>query len=1368
MYAEGGRRQGREALALFEALVPPLVRRRISRGGERLACPAAERFPAALLLADISGFSALAESLARRGARGAEDLKDLLNLLFGRLVDLVDAQGGEVLKFAGDAALAMWPAGGLDEIIAVRQAAQCAVTAQSLLDGIESADGVRLHLRVGIGAGEAWAGNVGGVADRWELVLAGEPLEQAAKALARARPGEIGISAFVWSRIAPYATARGMGDGSALLEKILDPVDPRGAERIVLAPESEPSLRAYVPRAVQARLDAGQTDWLAEFRRASVLFIHIEGLDYTTDDVLDRLQVAVVAAQKTVYRYGGSVNQLMVDDKGTVMVCGWGLALHTHEDDAARAVRAAVEIRREIKAHNLRGSFGLAAGEIFTGLRGNLRRAEYAMIGSVVNLAARLMQAADGDVLCDAGTVEAAGKRLEFEALPALRVKGREQPVEVFRPCVQTREKAVVAQGIVGRAEERRVFGERLAALAAGSGSVVILEGEAGLGKSRLVADLVERARAQGIQPRVAEGDAIERSAPYHPWRALFEQLLGLESLTGPGEREGRVMELLSAGQLESLAAVLNPVLHLSFPETERTRSITDRGRAQFTQDLLIHLFRGAVGTAPAVLVLEDAHWFDSASWGFTERLCRQLQQLLVMIVMRPFSAEEQPAELRRLREDDRSMYLRLGALSAAEAGELVRRRLGADALEEPVVRLIFEKTEGHPYFAEELAFALRDRELIRVERGICRFATEEAARSSLSFPNTIQAVITSRIDNLDPAHQLTLKVASVLGRTFDLAALRAVHPIAEDHDELPRHLAALAERNLAHSVSSEPAPTYLFKHSITQEVCYGLLPFAQRRQLHQTVAQWYERERDDLSPWYALLAHHWSKAEVDERSVYYLDMAGEQAFGRYGNEEAARFFSEALAIDRRSGAALPAGEPVRVSWHRVVAGREAQCIRWERYLGEACMNLGKWDEAWVHLERTLALLGLRLPSSRSGWAAGFGTQVLVQILHQLWPRPARPLEEATASLLRHGARAYSRLGANAYTTHREAAFLFAVAAALNLAERLGPVPELALAYADVGNLLGLIPLHFLARSYGRSARRIARELGDPATNARVLGRSSTYRVAVGDWAACADVEIAMALADEVGDHSQWQESGALLTRAAQLRGEFERAAELAAKVYARAVASATAGHAVWALSGQAWALVHLGDSAKAISLAELGMRAGAGRRDALVTMDLPGAMALGHLHLGELDAARRAAAEISEELARQRRPNHLRILSLSACAETFLHLWEVEEADGRSATAEQARAISRAIHRYSRINPPARARAFLWQGCIDWLEGRQNAAHGSWRRCLIESARFGLPYEAARAHYEIGRRLGIADPARSTHLLAAEEGFGACAPSPT
>ena len=330
-----------------------------------------------------------------------------------------------------------------------------------------------------------------------------------------------------------------------------------------------PALRGYVPAAVTARLAAGQSAWISELRSVSVLFLRLPGLDDISSETLEQAQQLVGAVQEALYEYEGSVNKVGVDDKGATLVAAFGLPPVAHEDDPVRAVQAALGIQARLRRRGLRPALGLATGRVFCGSVGSGRRREYTMIGGVVNLAARLMQAADDELVCDAATRQATQAKLAFEALPPRRLKGWAEPVAVFRPRGQSLARAP-SRSLVGRAREQDLLAERLIGLQQGRGGTVLVEGEAGIGKSRLIDGLVEQAAGAPVRTLVGAADAVRSTTPYHAWRPVFESVFGLEDVAEPSERRARVLDRLRARpDLERLAPLLADVLPLDLPSDE-------------------------------------------------------------------------------------------------------------------------------------------------------------------------------------------------------------------------------------------------------------------------------------------------------------------------------------------------------------------------------------------------------------------------------------------------------------------------------------------------------------------------------------------------------------------------------------------------------------------------------------------------------------------------------------------------------------------------------------------------------------------------------------------------------------------------------
>ncbi|HMB22979.1 MAG TPA: adenylate/guanylate cyclase domain-containing protein, partial [Anaerolineales bacterium] len=527
--------------ALTEVLasyVPRLIQNRIIADPSPIETPVAEEFQAAILFADISGFTLLTEHLAEMGPTGVETLARILNEYFGQLIDIIHAYGGDVVKFAGDAVIAVWPIvpdlpldaapqapiSRADQWQWTMRAAECAIEVHKRLTNYK-VENANLYLKLAISMGKIGTAHVGGVFNRWEFLMTGTPLVELGIANNLASPGEILITPSAWKLIRNDCNAEAMefelrdtiaqggrleslNKPSSIFSEPKKPVIPEGAEN---------SLRPYIPGAVINRLTAGQASWIAELRRVTVLFINLPDLDQHTE--LENSQNIARLVQKSVYRYEGSINKINVDDKGITFVAALGLPPFSHEDDPARGAQAALMIRKELTNLNIRSHIGITTGHIFCGSIGNDARREYTIIGNAVNLSARLMGAASRQdelivkhgipILCDRLTYDSAKEAVEFETITPQMVKGRGEPVEVFHPLELRKSVIRPKTELIGRQEEKAMIANALQELARGAPhQTIALLGEAGIGKSRLFEDLVRQAETLHIQMFVGRGDA--------------------------------------------------------------------------------------------------------------------------------------------------------------------------------------------------------------------------------------------------------------------------------------------------------------------------------------------------------------------------------------------------------------------------------------------------------------------------------------------------------------------------------------------------------------------------------------------------------------------------------------------------------------------------------------------------------------------------------------------------------------------------------------------------------------------------------------------------------------------------------------------
>ena len=303
----------------------------------------------------------------------------------------------------------------------------------------------------------------------------------------------------------------------------------------------------------------------------------------------------------------------------------------------------------------------------------------------------------------------------------------------------------------------------------------MLIEADAGMGKTRLIQDLIDSIHDVCLLRGCA--DPVETSTAYFVWRDVFDSLLESGASTLQARRE-RVVEELADADATPLLATLNVVLRLGFPESDCSSHLTGRVRADNANNFLLALLRRRT---PHVLVIEDAHWLDSASWDLLLRVAREVQPVFVVVSLRPMG-ELTPPQYTELLQVDGAKHFVLNNLCASDTLSLAALCLGAERLAPEVATLIVERSEGNPFYAEELALSLRDEGVVQIDDGECQLtATDNAA---FNIPNSIEGAITSRIDRLPPSHQVTLKAASVIGRNFEVSVLSGIYPVANERTE--------------------------------------------------------------------------------------------------------------------------------------------------------------------------------------------------------------------------------------------------------------------------------------------------------------------------------------------------------------------------------------------------------------------------------------------------------------------------------------------------------------------------------------------------------------------------------------------------------
>jgi class 3 adenylate cyclase/tetratricopeptide (TPR) repeat protein len=812
------------------------------------------RTDGSLLSADISGFTKLSERLAGLGKEGAEELTDLINECFDGMIDVATAHGGDVLKFGGDALLLLFT--GPDHVD--RACAAAIGMRASITRPLRTRSVARVALKMsqGIHRGELLFFVID--AGHHELLVTGPGATSTVECESTASAGEILLSPGA-AAAAPPAWLGGERDGGGRLLRRIGPV-----QTYVDPPDREPRgswLEDMISPAQREQIEAGVVGEHRHVTTAFVKFSHVDDLVERAgpEDVASRLGELAATVRRAADRYG--IHWLGTDiapDGGKVILTAG--APVSAGDDEERMLRAVHDVVSADPGLHLRA--GVNAGPVFAGIVGSGRRRVYTVMGDAVNLAARLMQRAEaGQVLATLDTVDRSATRFDLAPLPPFLVKGKAAPIRAgaVGGVRETGGRPAVVHGgvpLVGREVELETLDRAVASSTEGATVLVDVVGEVGLGKSRLLGEL-QRRHPDHIT-LIAAGGQYTRSTPYFALRRALRRLLDVPVDGSPTEA-GHAL----AAAVKSIAPPLLPWLPLlalpvdaDVPATPEVDQLAPAFRRNRLHAAVVELLESVPG-GPLLLVVDDAHWLDEASCDLLEHVTtiERRAGTTIVVAREPGSVAIAPVEGEAVR-------IALGALDGRATEELVVSAATVDLLPD-VVEAIVEHSGGHPLFAIELARTARS-----------------GGRGAL--PDSVESLVTVRIDTLPAGARRLLREVSVLGARVDRQLAASAFNLDPDDTSTWEQLDGFLE--------PRPDGTLRFRHSTFRTVAYEGLPFRRRRELHERVGRALEGGATD-----ELLSLHFHRAQVGRETWSYSRRAGEQARRKYANVEAAELFRRAL-----------------------------------------------------------------------------------------------------------------------------------------------------------------------------------------------------------------------------------------------------------------------------------------------------------------------------------------------------------------------------------------------------------------------------------------------------------------------------------------
>ena len=842
-----------------------------------------------LAFVDISGFTTLTERLARKGRVGAEEMSDALNATFGHLLEVADRYGADLVKWGGDAMLLMFSGPGHAE-----RGCAAAFGMRARLREVgrlsTTAGVINLRMSVGVHSGDFDYFLVGDPTLHRELLVTGPAVSETARLEAIANAGQIVISAQTAGLIGESWVGDEVERGGRLLRRSPDvgphlggPVGPGDT-----LPRGLIAIGTTLAAPIREHLLSGPSG--PEHRTIAVAFVQFSGTDALlaeagpaeTAAALDECirNVTHAAAAHGVTFFESDINV----DGGKIMLTAG--APRTAGHDADRLLRTARRILNHSGRLPLR--IGLNMGHVFSGDFGPSFRRTYSVKGDAINLAARVMgKAAPGELMATRYAYDHAETRFETTAVGPFTVKGKSQQVHAVSIGAITgdRERRVGRDNrLIGRGVEMAQLTTALERVRAGHGGVVQLLGEPGIGKSRLMEELL--VAAEDIVTQAIVCDEYQSSTPYAAFRDLLRRLVGVTERTP--EHTG--IEILThrvsqaAPELMPWLPLLGAVLDIAMPETAETAELDDQFRKVRLELVVVDVLRALMSRA-ALMTFDDAQYMDPASSDLLNKVAwetgRQPWLLLV-------SRRDQPVGW--IPEDDLpSLELRIRPLTAQDSIALALAASGRSSLPRPALAALAQKADGNPLFLETLV------------------SQAGPAGTMETLPESIEEVVAAQIDQLSPAQRIVLRHAAVLGGQF------ATQELADLLPDLPVSLEEQLTGGLSTFLLSDEAGGEMrFRHGLIREVAYQGMAYGTRRRMHAEVG--FAMERTHAATKQELLSFHFLNAGRYDKAWGYARDAGEQAARMYANTEATELLGRAVEASRRlPRGTVPADEVARV-----------------------------------------------------------------------------------------------------------------------------------------------------------------------------------------------------------------------------------------------------------------------------------------------------------------------------------------------------------------------------------------------------------------------------------------------------------------------
>jgi class 3 adenylate cyclase/tetratricopeptide (TPR) repeat protein len=762
-------------------------------------------------------------------------------------------------------------------------------------------------------------------------------------------------------------------------------------------------IRKYLPEGLADRILAQREKIEGERKQVTVMFCDMQGFTPFVEKlgpdkayaVMDQVYEILI---RNVHDYEGTVNEMTGD--GIMALFGVPIAL---EDAPQRALRSALSIHNEIKTFHfqeeaiapIRMRVGVHTGPVVVGTLGNDLRLEFKAVGDTVNLASRMESLAKpGTTYVTKDTYQLTQGLFGFNSLGPKPVKGKTQPIPVYQLLSEKKgvyrprlgSERMIYSEMVGRENELDTLEQQLLKAVNKQGSIINIIGEAGIGKSRLIAEFKKREIVKGLTVLEGRSISIGRNLSFHPIIDLIKHWAKIRTDDSPVvayEKLETAINRICHERIAEIFPFLAVMMGMSLRDEHAgaLRDMEGEGLQKLIVRSIGQLLKESTSTPPLVIIMEDLHWADTSSIEILEYLFRlaQTERIVFVNVFRPGHEGTGERIIQKIREQfiECNIEITLLPLNEQVSSTLISNILNITGVHFAAIKRIISRAGGNPLFVEEIVRSLIDEGVVAVKNG--SFEITDKIETAV-IPQNITDLLMARIDRLEEKTRELVKVASVIGRSF---FYRVLSDVGKRIEELDDRLSYLKGVQLIREHTRMEEIEFIFKHALVQEAAYESILQKRKKELHLEVGNSIESIFDNnLHEFYGMLAFHYLKAENYEKAEKYMLKAGEQALNMSASSEALMYFQQGLRL--------------YVSKYNDNSDPEKMAL-FERSIAIAFYNKGQFEDAMVYFDRALERRGMTSPKNNFAmvfrWFRDF-TNLILRLYFPIKRQGISPTEE--------------------------------------------------------------------------------------------------------------------------------------------------------------------------------------------------------------------------------------------------------------------------------------------------------------------------------------------------------------------------------------